>query len=144
MGVQIRLIPEPLRAVVGSLHRAPAHMMTPSDSSSDAHPGRAKRVRPGPLRVRLHRECEGILVNISETGALVQVPWALAPDKQISFRLEIEDASLQLSGRVVRTKPQQLQMAEATLARMEYQVAVEFSDLPPEQAAALHMLLKTE
>lgn len=118
--------------------------MTLSDPSADTPPGRARRVQPGPLRVRLHRECEGILVNISETGALVQVPWALAPDKQITFKLEIEDASLQLSGRVVRTKPQQLQMAEATLARMEYQVAVRFTDLPPEQAAALQKLLKTE
>lgn len=119
-------------------------MMTQSDSPSDARPSRAKRLWPGPLRVRLHRACEGILVNISETGALVQVPWALTPDKQITFKLEIEDAYLQLSGRVVRSKPQQLQMAQATLARTEYQVAVEFSDLHPEQAAALQKLLKSE
>lgn len=119
-------------------------MMTHSDPPSDARPSRAERVRPGPLRVRLHRACEGILVDISATGALLRVPLALTPDRQITFKLEVEDASLQLSGRVVRSNPQQLQMAHATLARTEYQVAVEFSDLPPEQAAALQKLLKAE
>ena len=64
-------------------------MMTHSDPPSDVRPDgehrRAKRVRPGPLRVRLHRTCEGILVDISESGALVQVPWALSPDRQVTF-----------------------------------------------------------
>jgi hypothetical protein len=123
-------------------------MMAQSDPSSDLRPGgehrRAKRVRPGPLRVRLHRTCEGILVDISESGALVQVPLALSPDRQVTFNLEIGDTALQLRGRVVRSSPHKLQMAEATLARTEYQVAVEFSELPSDQVAALRRLLKSE
>ena len=123
-------------------------MMTQSDPSSDLRPGsehrRAKRVRPGPLRVRLHRTCEGILVDISESGALVQVPWALAPDRQVTLNLEMGDTPLQLRARVVRSSPHKLQMAEATLARTEYQVAVEFSELPFDQLAALQRLLKSE
>ena len=123
-------------------------MMTHSDPPSDVRPAgehrRAKRVRPGPLRVRLHRTCEGILVDISESGALVQVPWALSPDRQVVFHLEVGDAPLQLRGRVVRSSPHKLEMAEATLARTEYQVAVQFSDLPPDQAAALQRLLKRD
>ncbi len=123
-------------------------MMTQSDPPSDLRPGgehrRAKRVRPGPLRVRLHRTCEGILVDISESGALVQVPWALSPDRQVTFNLEIGDTPLQLRGRVVRSSPHRLQMAEATLSRTEYQVAVEFSDLPSDQVVALQRLLKSE
>lgn len=105
---------------------------------------RGKRVRPGPLRVRLHRTCEGILVDISESGALVQVPWSLSPDRQVTFNLEIGETPLQLRGRVVRSSPHRLQMAEATLTRTEYQVAVEFSELLPDQVAALQRLLKSE
>lgn len=123
-------------------------MMTHSDPPSDVRPGgerrRAKRVRPGPLRVRLHRTCEGILVDISESGALVQVPSALSPDRPIVFQLEVGGSPLQLRGRVVRSSPHKLEMAQATLARTEYHVAVEFSDLPADQVAALQHLIKTE
>ena len=123
--------------------------MTHSDPPSDLRPGsgehrRSARVRPGPLRVRLHRTCEGILVDISASGALVQLPSAMSPDRQVTVNLEIGDTPLELRGRVVRSSPYKLQMAEATLARTEYQVAVEFSDLPEEQVAALHKLLKSE
>jgi hypothetical protein len=45
---------------------------------------------------------------------------------------------------MVRSMPHKLQMAEATLARTEYQVAVEFSELPANQVAALQKLLKIE
>jgi hypothetical protein len=122
--------------------------MTQSDLPSDLRSGseqrRSRRVRPGPLRVRLHRTCEGILVDISESGALVQVPWSLSPDRQVTFNLEIGDTPLQLRGRVVRSSPHKLQMAAATLAKTEYQVAVEFNDLPEDQVAALQKLLKSE
>lgn len=121
-------------------------MMTHVDPS-DLRPGqhrRAPRVRPGPLRVRLHRTCEGILVDISASGALVQVPWSLSPDRQVTVNVDIGDTPLQLRGRVVRSMPHKLQMAEATLARTEYHIAVEFSDLPADQAAALQKLLKSE
>ena len=61
-----------------------------------------------------------------------------------TFQLEIGESPLQLRGRVVRSSPHKLEMAEATLARTEYQVAVQFSDLPPDQVAALQRLLKSE
>lgn len=120
-------------------------MMTHSDPPADVRSGlnrrRAARVRPGPLRVRLHRTCEGILVDISQTGALVQVPAAQSLDKRITLNLEALDAMLQLPGRVVRSIPHQVQLAEATLARREYHVAVEFGDVSPEQAEALRRLI---
>lgn len=119
-------------------------MMTPSDPPSERPARRAERVRPGPLRIRLHRTCEGFLVDISETGALVQVPWSMSPDRQIVLNLEVQDALLRLPARVVRSVPQPLQTAEATLTRTEYKIALEFSDLPAEQAAALKRLLKPE
>ena len=101
-------------------------------------------MQPGPLRVRLHRTCEGILVDISETGALVQVPSSLAPDKPVTLSLESSDTLLRLPGRVVRSIPHQLELAAATLARKEYKVAVEFSELPSEQVEALRRLIKNE
>ena len=133
--------------MVATLHSGGAHTMTYSDPSSlrpDTSRRRAARVRPGPLRVRLHRTCEGILVDISETGALVQVPSSMTPDKKIILNLEARDALLQLPGRVVRSLPYQVQLAQATLARREYHVAVEFTDLPDDQVAALRRLLSTE
>lgn len=94
--------------------------------------------------MRLHRTCEGILVDISASGVLVQVPSSISRDRQVTINLEVGDTPLELRGRVVRSIPHKLQMAEATLARTEYQVAVEFSDLPDDQVAALHKLLKRE
>jgi hypothetical protein len=119
-------------------------MMSPALPPDGSSRRRAERVRPGPLRIRLHRALEGILVDISETGALVQVPSAMAPDREVMLNLEAQDSVLQLRARVVRSNPHQVQLASATLARKEYQVAVEFSDLPQEQVDALRRLLKNE
>ena len=116
----------------------------PSDLRSEKDRRRAERVRPGPLRVRLHRTCEGILVDISETGALVQIPSSMAADKPVTLSLESDDALLRLPGRVVRSSPHQVQLAAATLARTEYKVAVAFSDLPDDQVIALRRLIKSE
>lgn len=121
-------------------------MMTHADSPSDARPGserrRAVRVRPGPLRVRLHRTCEGILVDISETGALVQVPSSQAPQKVVTLQLEWRDAVVPLRARVIRSKPHAVQLATATLARAEYQVAVEFADVTPDEAVLLKNIVR--
>ena len=121
-------------------------MMTHSDPPSDLRPERdrrrATRVRPGPLRVRLHRTCEGILVDISETGALVQVPSSIAADRPVTLSLESHDALLRLPGRVVRSIPHQVELASATLARKEYKIAVEFTTLPDDQVDALRRLIK--
>lgn len=121
-------------------------MMTHADSPSDVRPGserrRAVRVRPGPLRVRLHRTCEGILVDISETGALVQVPSSQAPQKQVTLQVEWRDAVVPLRARVIRSLPQRVHLATATLARAEYQVALEFSDISPAEATFLKTMVR--
>jgi hypothetical protein len=94
------------------------------------------------LRVRLHRFCEGILVNLSETGALVQVPSAQTPKKVITLQVEWQGATLQLPGRVVRSSPQPLALPTATLSRTEYQVAVEFSGIEDSSATLLRTILE--
>ena len=102
---------------------------------------RAIRVHPGPLRVRLHRTCEGFLLNISALGALVRLPSSQTPEKRIKLHLEWDADTLELLARVVRSTPQQMATESATLARTEYQVAIEFSDIPPASASLLTQLL---
>ena len=123
-------------------------MMTHSEPPSELRPEhdrrRAARVRPGPLRIRLHRTCEGILLDISETGALVQVPTSMPAERAVTLSLEGDDMLLRLPGRVVRSLPHQVELASATLARKEYKVAVEFSEIPQDQVDALRKLIKSE
>ena len=84
---------------------------------------RSERVRIGPLRVRLHRTCEGILIDLSETGALVQLPAAPALQKAVTLQLEWDDLTLHLKARVVRSSPQRIELPSATLVRSLYQVS---------------------
>lgn len=98
---------------------------------------RAERVRPGPLRVRLHRTCEGILVDLSELGALVHLLTEQKPENKVTLHLEWKDETLQLPARIVRSIPYRVQLPTAVLARTGYHVGLEFRDLSQEAAAAL-------
>lgn len=102
---------------------------------------RAARVSPEPLRVRLHRTCEGFLLNISAVGALVRLPSSQTPEKRIKLHVEWNANIFELTARVVRSTPQQMATESATLARTEYQVAIEFSEIPPASASLLTQLL---
>lgn len=83
-------------------------------------------------------------MDISETGALVQVPSSLAANKPVTLSLEGHDTLLRLPGRVVRSIPHQVELASATLARKEYKVAIEFTELPSDQVDALRRLIKKQ
>ena len=102
---------------------------------------RAVRIEPGPLRVRLSGKWDGILVDISEAGALVQLPVPQTIHESITLDVEWEHATLQLSGRVVRSSPPpgEAQRTEAGLT--DYYVAVEFAPLPEASDVALRRLL---
>lgn len=113
------------------------HPDSPSGVRPDKERRRAARVRPGPLRVRLHRTCEGILIDISETGALVQLPSAQSASKTITLQIEWQDAVMLLPARVVRSSPFRLELPTATLARREYHVAVKFEGLTPEATSSV-------
>ena len=103
---------------------------------------RAARVYPGPLRVRLHRTCEGFLLSISAVGALMRLPASQAAEKRIKFVLEWNAETLELAARVVRSTPHAVTTSSATLARTEYHVAVEFVEISPPSAPLLEQLLK--
>ena len=73
---------------------------------SGAERRRAQRSEPGPLRVRLQGRWEGILINISTNGALIQLPVPQTVDTRIVIDVEFEQGTvLQLAGRVVRSNP---------------------------------------
>lgn len=105
---------------------------------------RVERVRPGPLRVRLHRTCEGWLIDISELGALVRLPTAQTSGKHVTLHLEWGNQTVPLAARVIRCTPHVVQLAAAVLARPEYQVGLEFQDLSQDVVAGLRRIIEPE
>lgn len=114
----------------------------PQGNPDDLGRRKSPRFRTGPLRVRLHRTCEGILVDLSETGALVQLPIAPAPQKEVTLQVEWDDTTLQLRARVIHSSPQALHLPSATLVRPTFHVAVEFSAVEPDTATMVRRILQ--
>lgn len=81
-------------------------------------------------------------MDLSETGALVQLPVAQAPQKQITLHVEWGDVTVQIRARVVRSSPHQVELPSATLKRSEYQVAVEFSEIEAATAEAVRRIIR--
>jgi c-di-GMP-binding flagellar brake protein YcgR len=104
---------------------------------------RTERVGFKPLHVRVDKKHKGILVDLSEGGALLQLPTAPPQVRQITVEIEWRDAPVWVQGRVVRSIQRQVQLESATLARTEYYVAVEFLELAPETAAAVQRILQS-
>jgi hypothetical protein len=116
---------------------------------SESHEGaeerrRAVRIEPGPLRVRLSGKWDGFLVDISEFGALVQLPVPQTIHTPITLDVEWEHATLQLSGRVVRSSPPPGEAQRNAAGLADYYVAVEFAPLPEAADATLKRLLDRE
>jgi hypothetical protein len=105
---------------------------------------RAARIEPGPLRVRLSGRWDGILVDISEIGALVQLPVPQTVHTPITLDVEWEHATLQLSGRVVRSSPSPSEASRTPTGLADYYVAVEFTPLPEGSDVTLKRLLDQE
>jgi hypothetical protein len=110
--------------------------------SSNFDRRRAKRVRPGPLKVAMDPQA-GVLLDVSDTGALIGTGVARPPDESIAFAVEWNQESILLSGRVVRTAMRHLPpVTESGLPRVEHHVAVEFGHLPDDSVARLRQLLR--
>ena len=94
-----------------------------------------------PLRVRVRGTREGILLDLSATGALVLYPVELAVGDDVTLQIEWKDRVVPVHARVKRCLSHAVQLASATLARREYDVAVEFVDVPPEIAATIQQMI---
>jgi len=114
----------------------------PPTSPQGSDRRRAERVRPGALRVRLHRLAVGTVYDISEVGALVWLPTAQTPDTTITLQIDWKGRAVILRGRVVRSTPHQVASQDPVLRRAEYHVAVEFPDLSPEALTAIREMVR--
>ena len=106
----------------------------------DSDRRRALRV-PFELRVRLNAVCQGILVDLSESGALVHVSVAQEFDKQLTLSMDWNNGHVDVPARVVRCVEQQVELESATLLRKEFQVALEFLTLTRNQKEELQEIL---
>jgi hypothetical protein len=98
----------------------------------------AGRVRPRPISVELSNIGRGTLINISESGALVDISDPQNVGREVAFSLEWDRLRLDLRGSIVRCKLRQegggrLVWAEAT----SYEIAVRFAEMPASSAKIL-------
>ncbi len=95
--------------------------------------------RVEPHRVRVNVTCEGILLALSERGAVVRLPKAHAPERQTTLAIEREGgATLHLAARIVRSVPR-----GHLASPPAHDIAMEFLDLPRESAAAVRRIIDT-
>ena len=92
---------------------------------------KAERVSFEPLRIRLDGTRDGIVVDLSEGGALLQTSIAPPQDRQFPVEIEWKNTKVPLQARVVRSEQRQVQLESATLKRTEYHVALEFDRMTP-------------
>jgi c-di-GMP-binding flagellar brake protein YcgR len=101
---------------------------------------RAERLRFA-LRVRVNVTREGILVDLSEGGALLLLSRPQNPDAQITLTIEDREP-VHLAARVVRCTPAAVETESATLARKEYHVAVQFLNVGRDAAEAVRRIVE--
>ena len=100
---------------------------------------RSVRVPTLPIAVRV-AGVNGRLVNVSATGALVQVEQSLTKDRECPIVLTLETEPIKLRGRVVRSEAVPVHLTGATWQRKEYAVAFVFTEIPRGADDALRML----
>ena len=100
---------------------------------------RSVRVAPVPIPVRVRNVC-GRLVNVSATGALVQLPETARAKVDWPLLLSVEPDAVELRAQVVRSSAVSVELEGATWRRQEYAVALAFTGLSPMAREALHKL----
>ncbi len=99
-----------------------------SYSSVQSNRRRARRVQPGPLPVSMHTQ-DGVLVDISESGACIRMIAAPPPEESLAFVLRWRSESILLRGRVVRS--------------FDHHIGIEFLSLPPYSVEQLQRLTQS-
>ena len=104
----------------------------------------AGRVRPGSLRIELWASGRGTVVNMSQSGALVNLPARHKIGSEVALTLHWHRRTLELRGHVVRCEAHhevgaRWVWAEAT----SYHVAVRFATMPASSAQTLATLIGT-
>ena len=86
------------------------------------------RVVTPPLQIRM-AGTHGRLVNVSASGALVQIQRDLETNREWPLMISLDAGVIELSARVVRSQPVTIQLPHATWRRQEFAVAVAFTEL---------------
>ena len=100
---------------------------------------RSVRVATSPIAVRI-ADVHGRLVNISATGALMQVNQSLAPQRECPIFLSVDWEPVTFRGRVIRADAVPVHLPGATWRRQEYAIAFAFTAIPPKAQEALKTL----
>jgi PilZ domain len=90
---------------------------------------------------RIHTATAAPIVNISESGALVEVPTSLRPGTIYVLRLALGGRELNLRSRVVRSQVQAVKPGAGGESAITYSVAVEFVGLLETDRAVLRQNL---
>ena len=89
------------------------------------HSDRAARLDTHRVRIG---SADGILLNLSSSGALVRMPRLFQVAVDATLSLYADDRWLDLKCKVVRCTETDVQMAGATWKRKEFETAVSFDD----------------
>ncbi|MGH9319783.1 MAG: PilZ domain-containing protein [Vicinamibacteria bacterium] len=85
---------------------------------------------------------ETSIVDLSQSGALLEVPSALPAKSRYLVRLVLEDGRrLELSGEVVRSYVHGFDKAPQGVPTVKYRAAIQFVDLTPDSRRHLESLL---
>jgi hypothetical protein len=104
----------------------------------------AGRVRPRSLPIELLPSGRGTVVNMSQSGALVNMAARQTIGSEVAFILRWHRRNLELRGHVVRCEARQEDRARLVWAEpMSYYVAVRFANMPASSAQTLAMLIST-
>ena len=90
-------------------------------------------------RIRINVTCEGELVNLSESGALLRVPRPHQPDRQVTLAIDTHEP-LHLAARVVRSLPV-VPDPGANAGVPGYEVAITFLDQGPTTTSAIRKVI---
>ena len=100
---------------------------------------RSVRVAADPPLVRIAGSL-GRLVDVSETGALVQVQQTITADREWRMLISLDPEPVELGVRVVRSEAVSVQLPDATWQRQEYAIGLAFTELPLKAKEAIQRL----
>lgn len=90
---------------------------------------RSVRVPAPPVQVRIAGTI-GRLINVSATGALVQVERTLEAGRAWPMLINVEPEPVELHVRVIRSRAVSIELPDAIWQRQEFAVALAFTALP--------------
>jgi hypothetical protein len=101
---------------------------------------RARRLQTSAVRVHLS---PGTVINLSEVGALLELPVRVELGSTLSFRLECDGTVATLHGRVMWSQPPRDLHARVEWRESDrYQVGVEFIDVSDQSRTTLREVLR--